>query len=88
MTAQLLSFAAETDEHLAQTRAQTLTDLSNALRSLELAAGHVAALSEVDIEFVGGRDGRDVATHIDDAIRSARASYAVVGMIIGKERSW
>ena len=43
---------------------------------------HIDALRAVDVEFASGRDGRDVAAHLDDAIRSARAGYAVVSMII------
>jgi hypothetical protein len=38
-----------------------------------------------EIEFA---HGRDVATHIDEAIRSASASSAVVSMIIAKETPW
>jgi len=88
MTMQLTSLTGEIDEHLAHTRVQALTELSAAIRSLEEAAAHVQALREVDIEFAHGRDGRDVATHIDDAIRSARAGHAVIGMIVGKETPW
>ena len=74
------------DEHLAHVRTQTLTDLSNALRALNLAGGHIEALRHADIEFHDGRDGRDIAAHIDNAIRSVRASYAVIHMIVDKER--
>jgi len=75
-----------TEEHLAHVRAQILTDLSAALRALDHAASHIKALRSVDIEFAHGRDGGDVAAHLDDAIRCGRASYAVVTMIIDKQR--
>ena len=83
-----VALAEDADEHLAHVRSQTLTELARAIRLLEEAAAHVDALRGVDIEFIGGRDGRDVATHIDDAIRSARAGHAVIGMIVQKEAPW
>jgi hypothetical protein len=44
-----------------------------------------ASNSIYDVEFVDGRDGRDVATLLDDSIRYARAGYAVVHTVIDKE---
>jgi hypothetical protein len=38
-----------------------------------------------DVEFVDGRDGRDIAAFLDDSIRYARAAYAVVHTVIDKE---
>ena len=38
-----------------------------------------------DAEFADGRDGRDVATFLDDSIRYARAAYAVVHTVIDQE---
>lgn len=75
----------DTEEHLAHVRAQILTDLSAALRALDQAATHIEALRSVDTESGHGRDGRDVAAHLDDAIRCARGAYAVVTMIIDKQ---
>jgi hypothetical protein len=71
----------DTDEHLAHTRAQTLADLSAALHSLELAAGHVEALRQTDPEFHDERDGRDVAAHIDESIKLARAGAYPAGPV-------
>jgi signal recognition particle GTPase len=39
-----------------------------------------------DIELVDGRDGRDIASFLDDSIRYGRAAYAVVHMIVDKEK--
>jgi hypothetical protein len=72
-----------------QTRAQLLTDLSAGINAIQRAAvtleqlrgGHV-----YDIELVDGRDGRDIASFIDDSIRCGRAAYAVIHMITDKEK--
>lgn len=41
--------------------------------------------SVYDVEFVEGRDGRDVATFLDESIRHTRAAYAVVHTVIDQE---
>ena len=38
-----------------------------------------------DVEFVDGRDGRYVATFLDESIRNTRAAYAVVHTVIDQE---
>ena len=76
----------EVDENLAHVRAQLLSDVSAALGCLSRAAAHLDALQAVDHEFSSGRDGRDINSHLDNAIRSGRAAYAVTHMIIEKER--
>ena len=80
MTA-VLAESVEIDENLEHVRAQLLSDVADAVRSLERAAGHAEALRVVDQKF-HGRDGRYVGTLIDDAIRSARAGYAVAHLIV------
>jgi hypothetical protein len=72
-----------------QARAQLLTDLSAGINATQRAAGTLEQLRSNhlrDIELVDSRDGRDVASFLDDSIRCARAAYAVVHMIIDKEK--
>ena len=38
-----------------------------------------------DVELVDGRDGRDVAAHLDASVRSARAAYALLHCVFEKE---
>jgi len=79
------------DEHtemISQARGQVLTELAAGLKALQRAAAGVAELRSNavhDIELVDGRDGRDLATFIDDSIRFVRAAYAVMHAIIDKE---
>jgi hypothetical protein len=79
------------DEHtemIGQARGQVLTELAAGLKALQRAAAGVAELRSNavhDIELVDGRDGRDLATFIDDSIRFGRAAYAVMHAIIDKE---
>ena len=79
------------DEHtemISQARGQVLTELAAGLKALQRAAAGVAELRSNavhDIELVDGRDGRDLATFIDDSIRFGRAAYAVMHAIIDKE---
>lgn len=40
-----------------------------------------------DIELVDSRGGRDIASLLDDSIRHARAAYAVVHIMIDKEKA-
>jgi hypothetical protein len=81
-----LTVITDADEHLEHVRTQLLADVAAGLHSLDCAAGHLDALLAVDREFGDGRDGLDIHTHLNDAIRCGRAAYAVVGMIIEKER--
>ena len=55
--------------------------LQNAARTLE----QLRSNTIYDVEFVDGRDGRDVATFLDDSIRNTRAAYAVVHTVIDQE---
>ena len=54
---------------------------SDAARTLE----QLRSNTIYDVEFVDGRDGRDVATFLDDSIRNTRAAYAVVHTVIDQE---
>lgn len=75
-------------ERIADTRGRLLTHLSDAVKALEQAAGSLGQLrgnTIYDVEFADGRDGRDVATFLDDSIRQTRAAYAVVHTVIDKE---
>ena len=38
-----------------------------------------------DNELIGSRDGRDIASFLDDSVRYGRATCAVMHMIIDKE---
>ena len=75
-------------EMISQARGQVLTELAAGLKALQRAAAGVAELRSNavhDIELVDGRDGRDLATFIDDSIRFGRAAYAVMHAIIDKQ---
>jgi hypothetical protein len=77
-----------TPRGISQARGQVLTELVAGLKALQRAGAGVAELrggALDDVELVQGRDGRDVATFIDDSIRLGRAAYAVVHAIIDKE---
>ena len=68
-------------ERIGETRSHLLTHLSDAVKALQKAASSLEQLRSntvYDVEFVDGRDGRDVATFLDDSIRNIRAAYAVV----------
>jgi hypothetical protein len=79
------------DEHaemISQARGQVLAELAAGLKALERASAGIAELRSNavhDVEMVEGRDGRDLATFIDDSIRLGRAAYAVMHTIIDKE---
>jgi len=79
------------DEHtemIGQARGQVLTELAAGLKALQRAGAGVAELrgrALDDVELIQGRDGRDVATFIDDSIRLGRAAYAVMHAIIDNE---
>ena len=72
-----------------QARAQLLADLCAGITATQRAAVTLERLRSndlYDIELVDRRDGRDIASLLDDSIRYARAAYAVVHMIIDKEK--
>jgi hypothetical protein len=74
-------------ERIGEARGHLLADISAAVKSLQSATGRLEQLrsnSLYDVEFVDGRDGRDVATLLDDSIRNTRAAYAVVHTVIDK----
>ena len=79
------------DEHaemISQAPGQVLAELADGLKALQRAGDGIAELRSNavhDVELVEGRDGRDVATFIDDSIRLGRAAYAVMHAIIDKE---
>lgn len=75
-------------ERIGETRSQLLTHLSDAVKALQKAARSLDQLCSnavYDVEFAEGRDGRDVATFLDDSIRGTRAAYAVVHTVIDQE---
>ncbi|GAB4686184.1 hypothetical protein MOKP106_42790 [Mycobacterium avium subsp. hominissuis] len=83
-------FLADLDwqESIAETRSHLLTHLADAVKALQNAASSLEQLRSntvYDVEFADGRDGRDVATFLDDSIRQTRAAYAVVHTVIDKE---
>jgi hypothetical protein len=74
---------------LGKARAQLVTDLTAGINAMQRAATMLVQLRSnlrYDIELVEGRDGRDVASLVDDSIRYGRAAYAVVHMILDKEK--
>jgi len=79
------------DEHaemISQARGRVLDQLVAGLEALKRAGDGIAELRSNavhDVELVDGRDGRDLATFIDDSIRFGRAAYAVMHAIIDKE---
>lgn len=75
-------------ERIAETRSHLLNHLAEAVKALQKAASsleHLRSNTVYDVEFADGRDGRDVATFLDDSIRQTRAAYAVVHTVIDKE---
>lgn len=72
-----------------QVRVQMLTHLSAGINATQRAAVTLERLRSgdvYDIEVVDSRDGRDIASLVDESIRCARAAYAVIHMIIEKEK--
>ena len=68
-------------ERIDETRSQLLEHIAAGIQALQRAAATFEQLRSnaiYDVEFVEGRDGRDVATFLDDSVRHARAAYAVV----------
>ena len=79
----------ELADEIGQARAQLLTDLAAGIKAMQRAAATLEQLRSshlYDIELVDSRDGRDIAALVDDSIRCGRAAYAVVHMIIDKEK--
>jgi hypothetical protein len=75
-------------ERIGETRSYLLEHMAASVKTLQRAAATLDQLRSntiYDVEFVDGRDGRDVATFLDDSIRYARAAYAVVHTVIDKE---
>ncbi len=78
----------ERSERISDTRSGLLKHVAAGVRDLQEAAASLQQLrgsSVCDVEFAEGRDGRDVATFLDDSIRYARAAYAVVHAVIDRE---
>ena len=75
-------------ERIGETRSDLLAHIAAAVKALQDAARTLEQLrgnTIYDVEFVDGRDGRDVATFLDDSIRNTRAAYAVVHTVIDQE---
>lgn len=75
-------------EQIGETRSHLLAHLSAAVKALLKAASSLEQLCSntiYDVEFVDGRDGRDVATFLDESIRNTRAAYAVVHTVVDQE---
>lgn len=75
-------------ERIGETRSQLLEYMAAGIQALQRAIATFEQLRSnaiYDVEFVEGRDGRDVAAFLDDSIRHARAAYAVVHTVIDKE---
>jgi hypothetical protein len=75
-------------ERIGETRSHLLAQLSDAVKALQNASSVLERLRSnaiYDVEFVEGRDGRDVAAFLDDSIRNTRAAYAVVHTVIDQE---
>jgi hypothetical protein len=77
-------------ERVSQTRSRLLEHLASGIQALQYG---VVSLEQLrgnnisDFDFAEGSDGRDVAAFLDDAIRYARAAYAVVHTVIDKQTS-
>ncbi|MGV7570785.1 hypothetical protein PJL70_08240 [Mycobacterium kansasii] len=72
-------------ERIGETRAQLLAHIAAGIESLQSAADTLDRLCSntvYDADFIDGRDGRDVAAFLDETIRNARATYAVVHAVI------
>ncbi len=75
-------------ERISDTRSQLLEHIAAGIRALQRAPDTLNRLRSntiYDVEFVDGRDGGDVVRFLDDSIRCARASYAVVHTVIDQE---
>lgn len=73
---------------ITQSRRALLGELAAAVESLHRAADTLGALRSprlYDSDLIDGRDGRDIATFLDDGLRYVRAAYAVVHIIASKD---
>jgi hypothetical protein len=78
----------EHEDLISQTRGYFLASLAEGISALESSAVLLTRLRGpqlADVELVEGRDGRDLATMLDDCIRHGRAAYAVMHAVIDKE---
>lgn len=69
-------------ERIGETRRQLLAHIAAGIESLQSAADTLDQLCSniiYDADFI---DGRDVAAFLDETIRNARATYAVVHAVI------
>ncbi len=76
------------DDDIVAVRADLLTRINTALEALDGAATALEMLQSpggYDVEVAEGRDGRDIAAHLDGAVRGLRAAYAVAHMVFAKE---
>jgi hypothetical protein len=71
------------DDRIRRTRATMMAALTDAVAAHEQAADHLGSLRGAlcDPDLTYSRDGHDLAAHIDTAIRSGRAAYAVLHAI-------
>ena len=79
---------ADHDDAVTAKRAELLTHLTYGIRvehAAELLDDLRSGAAE-DVELVDGHDGRDCAAHLDAAVRTARAAYAVLHIVFEKER--
>lgn len=76
------------EEEVIARRCALRQHLAASLDAMTAAAAELDALRSPavdDIELAEGRDGRDLAAHIDGAIRGVRAAAAVAHMVFAKE---
>jgi hypothetical protein len=76
------------EDLISQTRGCFLASLTDGISALESSALLLTLLRGpelADAELVAGRDGRDLATMLDDCIRHGRAAYAVMHAVIDQE---
>ena len=66
------------------TRTELLTHLTYAIRVLQHTCDLVEELRD-DPDLVEGRDGHDVAAHLQASVRTARAAYAVLHCVFEKQ---
>jgi hypothetical protein len=77
----LLSSVAKPAPNCSPTSPSASTPCSAAVTLEQLRSNHL-----YDGELTDSRDGRDFAAFLDDSVRYGRAAYAVVHMIIDKEK--
>lgn len=71
------------DDRIRRTRAAMMAALTDGVLAHEQAADHLGRLRGAlcDLDLTDSRDGHDLAAHIDTAVRSGRAAYAVLHAI-------